>query len=75
MLRRWAWPFIGLVLTAACAGVDRVVPEYSDIYRRPRLLTRRWSPCPRQRFLRSFGDRAECHEQSAVGATRQAATP
>jgi hypothetical protein len=32
MLRRWGWPFVGLVLTAACAGVARVVPEYSDIY-------------------------------------------
>jgi hypothetical protein len=32
MLRRCGWPFAGLVLTAACAGVDRVVPEYSDIY-------------------------------------------
>jgi hypothetical protein len=32
MLRRSVWPFVGVVLTAACAGVDRVVPEYSDIY-------------------------------------------
>jgi hypothetical protein len=24
------WLFVGLVLTVACAGIDRVVPEYSD---------------------------------------------